>query len=702
MNVHSDSVRIEHHENVGVIIVDNPPVNAITPSVRDGIAAAIADLAEDTAIAAVVLHCAGSTFMTGADLKQLGTMPSRFSAAEVIGKLEDMEKPIVAAMHGNVLGGGLEFALGCHYRCAAPATRLGLPEVNLGLIPGAGGTQRLPRLVGTARALEMIALGAAISASEAAEIGLVDRLVDGGDILAGAINYARELIAQHAPPRRTRDGQIVAADEKLFTDARGKLERRRRGEEAPLRAVEAVRAAVTLPFEEGLRREAELFAACLNSAQSRALRYLFVVERKAGKLPEVERAAPQRTVSRVGVIGGGTMGRGISMACANAGLEVTLVETSAAPLEQAQAAIRESYAASVARGRTTVAEMEERLARITGTVDLGRVGDVDLVIEAVFEDMNLKREIFSSLDTVCRKDAILATNTSALDIDIIASATARPEDVIGLHFFSPAHVMRLVEIVRGRATAPEVIATSIEFTRRLRKIGVVAGNCDGFIGNRMLAGYRREAEFLLLEGASPKQVDDALVRFGMSMGPNTMADMAGLDISAASRRRRRLEGRIPDDPRFGTISDRLVEAGRIGQKSGAGFYHYDPGAREPIPDPQVDELIAREAARLGIVRRTIADEDIVRRCILPLINEAARIVEEGVASRPGDVDVVWVNGYGFPRYRGGPMRYADELGLEQVLAALRQLQSQHGAAYWTPAPLIERLVNERRNFSDLG
>jgi 3-hydroxyacyl-CoA dehydrogenase len=701
MTVHSETVRTERHGSVGVIVIDNPPVNAIAPSVRDGVAAAATELKDDAAVTALVLHCAGNTFMAGADIKAMGTAPSRLTSAEVIQELEDLPKPLVAALQGNALGGGLEFALGCHYRCAAPTTNLGLPEVNLGLIPGAGGTQRLPRLVGVEKALDMILSAKPVSAQEALAIGLVDRVLEGKDVLAEAIAYAQELVVQKAALRKTRAIRITDTPEAIFSSAAHGVTRSRRGEEAPLKAIEAVRGAAGQSFEGGLQREKELFAACLDSPQSRALRHLFVAERQASKVPGIDKTTRTRAILRVGVVGAGTMGRGIAMACANAGLDVTLVEADAAALERALAVIHESYAGSVSKGRITETNMRAHVERLEGTIHLEQLRDSDLVVEAIFEDMAVKQALFADLDRICKHGAILATNTSALDIDAIAAATSRPGEVIGLHFFSPAHVMRLVEVVRGRETALDVIATSMELVKRLRKLGVLAGNCDGFIGNRMLAGYRREAEFLLLEGATPEQVDGALLRFGMPMGPHVMGDMAGLDISAAGRKRRRLEGRIPNDERFGAVADRLVEAGRLGQKSGSGFYRYEKGGRTPLPDPDVHALIEREAARLGIRRRPVGDDEIVDRCILPLINEAARIVEEGIALRPGDVDVVWVNGYGFPRYRGGPMWYADEIGLERVLTSLQRFQIEHGPTYWTPAPLLQRLVDERRSFRDL-
>jgi len=687
-----------------VIVVDNPPVNAIAPSVRDGIYSAVQELSADEAVDAVVLHCAGSTFMAGADIRRLGAGPTGRTTAEISASLEAMRKPVVAALQGNALGGGLEIALGCHFRCAHSGTRLGLPEVNLGLIPGGGGTQRLPRLVGAEAALQMIGSGKPVTAAEALRLGLVDRIIESADTLAAAVAYARELRDAAVPLRRLSEvaPPSVPDLDALLSSIESGLRRTRKGEQAPLKAIEAVRAAVTTPFHEGLATEARLFAELKNSSQSRALRHLFLAERQVAKLRGIPVDTPVRAVRRVGVVGGGTMGRGIALAFCNAGLPVALVENEPAALERAMAAIADVHAGALGKGRITAGQHAERLARIRGGTDMSVFAEVDLVIEAVFEDMALKRRVFADLERICPSHAILATNTSALDIDAIAGATGRPQDVIGLHFFSPAHIMRLVEVVQGRQTATDVIATAMKLVKSIDKIGVLAGNCDGFIGNRMLAGYRREAEFLLLEGASPQQVDRALVGFGMPMGPHAMGDMAGLDIGAAGRRRRRAAGTLPDDPRFGVIADKLVELGRFGQKTSAGFYRYQPGSRDPLPDSEVADLIEQEALRLGVTRRQVSDEEIVERCVYPLINEAARILEEGIAQRPGDIDVVWVNGYGFPRVRGGPMQFADETGLARVLERLQQFARQHGPLYWTPAPLIERLVAENATFATLN
>lgn len=705
----SETVSSDIHQGVGVIVINNPPVNAIAPSVREGIDLAAQQFAVDDGVSAVVLHCVGSTFMAGADIGKLGTAPTGRPTSHFIEALESLPKLVVAALQGNALGGGLEYALGCHYRCALPNTRLGLPEVNLGMIPGAGGTQRLPRLLGVERSLALITTGDAVTAVHALEIGLVDRIIEGPDLLAGALAYARELVASHARPRRVREmpvahsasGASGSLDE-AFASAENSVRRRRRGEFAPLKAIEAVRAALQQPFAEGMLAEARLFGECRASAQSRAMQHLFFAERRSGKLVGIDPAIAPRPIRRVGVLGGGTMGRGIAMALANSGLAVTLVETDTATLERSLAQIDSMCATAVSKGRLTVEQRAAQFGRITGRVGLDAFAAVDLVIEAVFEDMTLKKQIFADLDRICRPGAILATNTSALDIDAIASATARPQEVLGLHFFSPAHVMKLVEVVRGKATAPDVLVSSMALIKTMRKTGVIAGNCDGFIGNRMLIGYRRESEFVLLEGASPTQVDRALVDFGMSMGPHTMGDMAGLDVSAAGRRRRRAEGRLPMDERFGVIPDKLVECGRFGQKTSAGYYKYEAGSHDAIPDPQVDALIEAEAKRLGVTRGPISDDEIVARCIYPLINEGARILEEGIAQRPSDIDVVWTSGYGFPRVRGGPMHYADEIGLPAVLETLQRYQRELGALYWRPAKLIERLVAEGRDFRSLN
>lgn len=704
MTVHSDTVHTETHDGIGVIVINNPPVNAISVSVREGIAAAARELAADASVRAVILHCAGGTFMAGADIRNLGGGPPPRPTTDVILEMERTPKLLVAALQGTALGGGLEIALGCHYRCATPSTRLGLPEVNLGVIPGAGGTQRLPRLIGIANALDMIASGRHVGATEALGLGVVDRLLAAGDVLPQALAYTRDLLAAGAPQRRVSELTVppVADADAVFAAARKSFARSRRGELAPQKAIDAVQAAATQSFADGILTEAKLFADCRASPQSRAMQHLFMAERQVGKLTGVPAGTKPRPIRQVGVLGGGTMGRGIAMAFANAGLDVTLVENDADSLRRALQGIDDIYGASVAKGRLAASERDACRARLRGSVAMQDFASADLVVEAVFEDMPLKKRIFADLDRICRPGAILSTNTSALDIDQIAAATSRPQDVLGLHFFSPAHVMRLLEIVRGKQTSGEVMVTSMALAKTIRKIGVVAGNCDGFIGNRMLIGYRRESEYLLLDGASPEQVDRALVDFGMSMGPHTMGDMAGLEVSVAGRKRRRAEGRLPPDERFGAIPDAIVAAGRHGQKTGAGYYRYEKGSHQPIPDPAVAALVQTLAQRFGVTQRAVSDEEIVARCIYPLINEGARILAEGMAQRPGDIDVVWTSGYGFPKSRGGPMHYADEIGLPVVLETLRRFEREMGSLYWQPAPLIVQLVAEGKKFGSLN
>lgn len=681
-----------------VVTIDNPPVNAISPSVRAGLDAAIG-VAEAAEVSALVLLGAHGTFMAGADVRQLGRpMPARSTAA-IINRLEALDKPVIAALQGHVLGGGLEFALGCHYRIAVPGTRLGTPEVDLGLIPGAGATQRLPRLVGVVAALELLVFGKPVGASQAHALGLVDRLVEAGDLRTAALLYAEELLAAGAGPQRTGAARVECpADlDALLRAAADRAAQQRVGEPAPQAAINAVRAAVELPLAQGLEVEAQLFAECRASPEAAAFQHLFRAERRAMKPDVLAQVQSLPLPAQVGVVGAGTMGRGIALALADAGFAVCVVEPSQAARERATIALDEAYARAAAKGKVTAAQAHERRSRIDLVADLAALADAGLVIEAVFEDLALKQAVFSQLDALCRQDAVFATNTSALDIDQIALSTARPSQVLGLHFFSPAQVMRLVEIIRGRDTSPPVLAMAFALARRLRKIGVLAGNCDGFIGNRMLMGYRREAEALLLEGASPRQIDEALRHFGMAMGPHEMADMAGLDVAAAGRRRRRAAGLLPDDPRLGAVADRLVEQGHYGQKTRRGFYDYTVDARTPMDCAETLALIEAEAARLGIERRHIDPQEIVLRCILPLVNEGARLLEAGLAQSAADIDVVWTTGYGFPRRRGGPMHYAETLGLERALAYIDQFARQQGPTYWTVAPLLRLFVAEGRS-----
>jgi len=693
------TARLTRHDEVGVIELDHPPVNALSHPLRLGIASALEAALADPSLAALVLAGSGRMFCGGADLREFNT-PAQSAAPDgrVLRRLiERAGKPVVAAIHGSALGGGLELALACHYRVAADGAQLGLPEVRRGLLPGGGGTQRLPRLVGVARALAMIVDGEPVAAAEALAIGLVDRVVD-AEPVAAAIAFAREVHARGAPHPVLADVTVAAEGaEALFAQARERLGRERRGLEAPPECVACVEAAVRLPFEQGLDFERERFRVLVEGAQSKALRHLFFAEREAARIPGLPADTPVRPVARVGIVGAGTMGAGIAMSVAAAGLPVVLLETTPAALEKGLGTIRRLWSASVAKGRLAQDEMDRRLARVGGTLSYDDLADVDLVIEAVFEDMTVKQAVFERLDAVCRRGAILASNTSRLDIDAIARATSRPQDVIGLHYFSPANVMRLLEVVRGAASAPDVIATSMAFGRRCGKLPVLVGNCDGFVGNRMLSAYTREAGFLLEEGASPAQVDGALQRFGMAMGPFRVGDLAGLDIGWAGRKR--AAATRPAHLRYSRVADRICELGRFGQKTGAGWYRYEAGGRAPLPDPLVDGIIAQCAAEAGIVRRAVTDQEVVERTMFALANEGAKILAEGIALRASDIDLVYANGYGFPAWRGGPMCHADALGLPAVAARVREFHAVHGD-WWTPAPLLLELAAAGRSFND--
>ncbi len=689
-------VSLERRGAVGLLWIDNPPVNALSHAVRQGIVDTLASASEDQEIAALVLICRGRTFIAGADIREFGKPLKDPWLPDVLARLEAMEKPTVAALHGTVLGGGLETAMCCHYRLAAPGTKLGLPEVKLGLLPGAGGTQRLPRLIGAARALGMMTGGNPIDAGTAQDWGLVDRLAT-GDLLEAAIAYAEELIDAGAGPRRTGDLAVAAVSDDFFADFRAGIARKARGYQSPWRIVDCVEAAVSRPLEEGLAEERRLFLQCRDSSQSTAMRHLFFAERAVARIPDVPRETPTRPIKRVGVIGAGTMGVGIALACLDAGLEVRLLDLDRGTLDRGRDRIADGLQKALAKGRIDPDELERRLGQLSPTDDYDGLADVDLVIEAVFESMSVKEEVFARLDSVCRPGAILATNTSTLDVDRIAAATSRPEDVIGLHFFSPANIMKLLEIVRGAETSIDVIASSTAFAKMLRKIGVVVGNCFGFVGNRMLYGYGRENQLLLLEGAAPEYIDQTLFDWGMAMGPNAVGDLAGLDVGYKVRQERT---DLPDDPRYYRVADVLAGMGRFGQKTGRGMYLYEEGSRVPIPDPEVRDIIAGEAATLGIEQRDIRQDEIVERCIYALVVEGARILEEGMAMRAGDIDVVWANGYGFPRYRGGPMCFADTVGLDKVLETVRGFHDRFGGMYWAPPPLLERLAGDGGKFSD--
>lgn len=694
----STAVGYEVHGDVAVLRLANPPVNGLGDTIRTGLAAGLATARDDAAIRAVVIVGDGKGFCGGADLRQFGTPAAAVepSVPQLFEQIKGVGKPLVAAIHGFALGGGLELALVCNYRIAQQGARIGLPEVNVGLLPGAGGTQRLPRLIGSAAALPLIQNGTAVSAARAAELGIVDECV-AGDVLAAALEFlATRVPAGTVPPvideRPPADSAGVD-----FAAARAKVRPSTRNGKAQLAAIDAVEAATRLPIAEGLAAERASFTQLVTSPEALALRHVFFAEKQAGKIAGVDPSVTPRRIERVAIIGAGTMGSGIAMAFANGGFPVDLIEQNAEALDRGVATIRRNYEATAAKGRITAEQVEQRTALIRASLQLDPVAQADLVIEAVFEEMAVKKEVFAGIDALAKPGAILASNTSRLDIDEIARSTSRPADVIGLHFFSPANVMKLLEVVRGAATADDVILTSLTVAQQIAKVPVVSKVCEGFIGNRMLTPYRRQAEFLLEEGATPEQVDGALQRFGLAMGPFAMSDLAGLDIGWASRKR--LEPTRPKHLRYSRVADVLCEAGRFGQKTGAGYYRYDDGSRTPIPDAYVADVIRRCAAADGTQQRQITDDEIIDRCILALVNEGARILGEGIAQRASDIDVVYVNGYGFPAFRGGPMYYAEQLGLAEVLDRIRGYEQVHGE-YWTPAPLLVRLVAESKTSFD--
>ncbi|HXQ32259.1 MAG TPA: 3-hydroxyacyl-CoA dehydrogenase NAD-binding domain-containing protein [Steroidobacteraceae bacterium] len=689
-------VRCRSEEGIAIVEIDNPPVNALAQPVRAAFLDAIVAAEADPKVRAIVIHGVGRFFVAGADIREFDAPPRTPLLNDALLRLEASNKPVIAALHGAALGGGLELALASHYRCATADVSLGLPEVKLGLLPGSGGTQRLPRLVGPIVALEMMLTGNPIDAARAKALGIIDRLLEGPDALAGAVRYAHELVVEAAPPRRLRERSVdrTGADSDFFAAQRTRVAKESPGLLAPAYIIECVEAALSQPFEAALALSRRRFEECRTSVASQSLRHLFFAERPGAP------AAPQpaaRTVKRVAVIGAGTMGAGIAISLAMSGHDVTLIDPQPAALEAGLKRLVSTIEASAAKGRITAADAGAAIARVAGAGDLAAAADADLVIEAVFESMAVKQEVFSALDRACRPGAVLATNTSTLDVDAIGSATARPESVVGMHFFSPANIMRLVEVVKGPATGPEAIATALAVTRRMGKLGIVVGNCFGFVGNRMLYAYGRENQLLLLEGASPAEIDAALKAFGMAMGPNAVGDLAGLDIGYRVRRERK---DLPGDPRYFRIADILVEAGRLGQKTGRGAFRYAAGSREPLPDPEVDALIAAEATRLGITRRRIADEEIVGRCIYALINEGARLLGEGIAASAADIDAIWCNGYGFPRLRGGPMFYADTLGLGVVLQGIERYAREQGPRDWTPAPLLAELAQRGSTFAE--
>ncbi len=693
----SDTVSFSKQGSIGLIKVNNPPVNALGQSVRAGLKACVAQGLGDDSVKAMVLICEGRTFIAGADINEFAKGMGEPGLVPVISDMETAAKPIVAAIHGTALGGGLEVALGCHYRVALASAKVGLPEVHLGLLPGAGGTQRLPRLVGAQAALELIVGGGHVAAAKAVELGIVDAIVE-GDLEAATIAYAEKLLADGVGPRAIRDITPESAGPEVFDNFEKSIARKQRGFLAPFHIIKSIRAAFELPFDEGMARESELFMELMTSSESAAQRHIFFAEREVAKVPGLAKDTVKREIKCGAVVGAGTMGGGIAMNFANAGIPVKLLEMKQDFLDKGIALIRKNYENTAKKGRISMADVEKRMALIEPTLSYDDIKDVDIVIEAVFENMDVKKEVFKKLDSVCRPGAILASNTSTLDVDEIANVTGRPQDVIGMHFFSPANVMRLLENVRGEKTADDVIATVMSFSKRIGKIGAMVGVCDGFVGNRMLHQRTRESAYLVEEGASPEQVDKVLFDYGFPMGPFTMADMAGLDVGYKVREERRKAGKV--EQRDSVWIDKVVEMGRHGQKTNGGVYHYEDG-RTPIPDPAIAALIAECAKEAGIAQRNISDQEILERCLYPMINEGAKILEEGIAARPLDIDIIWINGYGFPGYKGGPMFWADQIGLQNIVDAYAKYAKQCGDHYWQPAPLLAKLASEGKGFYDL-
>ncbi|MBE7459014.1 MAG: enoyl-CoA hydratase/isomerase family protein [Zoogloeaceae bacterium] len=694
----SELVSVSMQGEVAVVTVDSPPVNTLTREVRAGLQAAFEFLHGKPAARAVVLACAGKTFLSGGDMREFETGVQAPGYHEVLRLIEDSAVPVVAALHGTVMGGGLETAIACHYRVAEEATKLGLPEITLGIIPGAGGTQRLPRLIGLEAALEMMLSGKPLSAAEAAKVSLVDTAV-AGDVTAAAVAYARELVASGKGPRRTREMSVEGREKagEIIAARRAQLGKAFRNRNSPHVLLDAVQAAAELPFDAGIARERELSSQVERAVEGRAFRHLFFGERELRKIPGLPADVKSRKVAKVGIVGAGTMGGGIAMCFANAGIPVTIVDARQEALERGLATVRKNYERSVSRGSLKPEQMESRLALIAPTLDYAALRDADLVIEAVFENLALKKEIFAKLDAVAKPGAIIGTNTSTLDIDEIAAVTQRPQDVIGLHFFSPANVMRLLEIVQCAKTAPEVVMTALDIAKTIKKVGVVAKVCYGFIGNRMMDPYGREAERCVLEGATPEEVDGALEDFGMAMGILAVYDMAGVDIGHLTRLER--AHLLPKDPGFYRPSAMLTERGWLGQKSGRGYYRYDNPERKRTPDPEAIALFAEEARRLGVPQRKPAKQEIQERCLYAMINEGALLLEEGIALRASDIDIVYTAGYGFPGYRGGPMFYADTVGLKAIYDKILEFRKVLDPQYWQPAPLLEKLARAGSSFA---
>ena len=687
--------------SIGVITLNNPPVNAL--SVNKGVVQGILDAFKegdhDHHVRAFVIIGGGRNFSGGADISEFGKPydPGKATLADVLAYMDTVTKPIVAAISGPTMGGGLELALTCHYRVALTGAQIGLPEVKLGILPGAGGTQRSPRLMGVERALDLMVAGDPISSEKAREFGLVDEVVS-ADLRAAAISYANKLLKDNQGARRASQLTAVLHQpaEAFFASARERIGKAWRGYPAPLAIVTCVEAAVSQPFAKGLAVERQQFEKLVKTDESRALRHLFFAERQVSKIPDVPEDTPTHEIKSAALIGAGTMGGGIAMNFANAGIPVKMLELNQAALDKGLAIVRKNYAATVAKGRLTQEAMDKRMGLFTGVTSYDDIKEVDIVIEAVFEDMPVKKQVFEILDKVCKPGAILATNTSTLDVNEIAAITSRPQDVLGLHFFSPANVMKLLEVVRAKKTSKDVLASAMKLSKCIKKVGVVAGVCDGFIGNRMLHGYFREAGFLLEEGALPQQVDKVIEDFGFAMGPFRVGDLAGLDVGWYIRKRQ--AATRPAHLRYSKVADQVCELGRFGQKTGAGWYRYETGNRNPIPDPVVEQLIVQASKEANIPRRQITDQEILERCLYALVNEGAEILEEGIALRASDIDIVYIYGYGFPRYRGGPMFYADTVGLDKVLESVRRYHSEQGE-FWKPAALLEKLAAEGKKFN---
>ena len=679
---------LEIKDSVAVLTLNSPPVNALSANVREGLNNGVSAAIEDESVKSIVIICEGRTFIAGADITEFGQAPKGPSLYDVQDMIENSPKPVIAAIHGTALGGGLEVALTCHYRIAVPSAKCGLPEVNLGLLPGAGGTQRLPRIVGAQKALVMMTSGEHVPASQCHDMGLVDEMAEEGALESDAIKFANQIVSEGKPLVKVRDAdEKIKSDrgnDALFADFRKSILRKTRGFLAPEYNIQCIEAAVNLPFEEGMKVEQELFVKLMSGSQSAAQRYMFFAQRQVTKIPDIEKETPLKEINSVGVIGAGTMGGGISMNFANAGIPVTIVEQSQERLDKGIGIIRKNYENTAAKGRISSEQVEERMALIDGQTSIDSLNSQDLIIEAVFENMDLKKDIFKQLDTICKEGAILASNTSALDVNEIADVTKRPEDVIGLHFFSPANVMKLLEIVRGDKTSKSVVASSLAVAKRIQKIAAVVGVCPGFVGNRILAQRQREANKLILEGALPWDIDDALFDFGFPMGPFAMSDLAGLDI-----------GWNKETSNGETLRDVLCEAGRLGQKSGKGFYVYDEN-RNKSPDPEVEALIRKFGEERQIQMRDISKEEILERCLYPMINEGFKILEEGMAIRASDIDIVWTNGYGWPVYEGGPMFYGNLVGYDKVLSWLQNAEKELGPEF-KPSAYLEKVVSEKIN-----